>query len=61
MSDIIRRLSNLLCVKSLVTLVLTAVFAWLSVTGKVSQEFMTIYTMIMGFYFGTQTAKGGDA
>ena len=58
MSDIIKRLSNLLCVKSLVTIVLTGVFAFLAVTGKVSQEFMTIYTMIMGFYFGTQTAKG---
>lgn len=58
MSDLIKRLCNLLCVKSLVTLVLTAVFAWLAVTGTVSQEFMTIYTMIMGFYFGTQTAKG---
>ena len=58
MSDIIKRLSNLLCVKSIVTLVLTGVFAFLAVTGTVSQEFMTIYTMIMGFYFGTQTAKG---
>ena len=53
-----KRLSNLLCVKSIVTIVLTGVFAFLAVTGKVSQEFMTIYTMIMGFYFGTQTAKG---
>ena len=58
MSELIKRLSNLLCVKSLVTIVLTGVFAFLAVTGKVSQEFMTIYTMIMGFYFGTQTAKG---
>ena len=58
MGDLIKRVCNLLCVKSLVTLVLTGVFAFLAVTGKVSQEFMTIYTMIMGFYFGTQTAKG---
>ena len=58
MSDLIKRLCNLLCVKSLVTIVLTGVFAFLAVTGTVSQEFMTIYTMIMGFYFGTQTAKG---
>ena len=57
MSDLIKRLSNLLTVKSIVTIVLTGVFAFLAVTGKVSQEFMTIYTMIMGFYFGTQTAK----
>ena len=61
MGDLIKRVCNLLCVKSLVTLVLTGVFAFLAVTGTVSQEFMTIYTMIMGFYFGTQTAKGESA
>ena len=61
MNDLLKRVGNLLCVKSLVTLVLTGVFAFLAVTGTVSQEFMTIYTMIMGFYFGTQTAKGESA
>ena len=58
MSELSKRLSKLLCVKSIVTLVLTGVFAFLAVSGTVSQEFMTIYTMIMGFYFGTQAAKG---
>ena len=58
MSEIIKRLSNLLTVKSIVTIVQTGVFAWLAITGQVNQEFMTIYTMIMGFYFGTQAAKG---
>lgn len=48
------RLSKLLCVKSIVTLVLTGVFAYLSVTGEASQSFLTIYTSIIGFYFGTQ-------
>ena len=52
------RLDKLLSVKSLVTLAQTAVFAYLAVTGKVSQEFMTVYTMIMGFYFGSQVSKG---
>ena len=56
------RLDKLLSVKSIVTLTQTAVFAYLAVTGKVSQEFMTVYTMIMGFYFGTQVSgKGGEA
>ena len=59
MSELIRRAGNLLRVKSLVTLALTAVFAFLAVTGTVSQEFMTIYTMIVGFYFGTQAVKNG--
>ena len=53
----IHRLSNLLSVKSLVTLILTAVFAYLAIAGEVSQEFMTIYAVIIAFYFGTQAHK----
>ena len=52
-----KRLSNLLSVKSLVTLVLTVVFAYMAVTGQISQDFMTIYAVIIAFYFGTQKAK----
>ncbi|MGN0985322.1 MAG: hypothetical protein ACI4OU_02415 [Candidatus Enterenecus sp.] len=48
------RITKLLCVKSLVTLVLTAVFAVLALKGSVSQDFMTIYAVIISFYFGTQ-------
>lgn len=48
------RFSKLLTVKSLVTLVLTAVFAFLSIRGNVDQTFMTIYAVIISFYFGTQ-------
>ena len=48
------RISKLLTVKSLVTLVLTLVFAYLAITGEVGQPFLTIYTMIISFYFGTQ-------
>ena len=52
------RFSKLLTIKSLVTLVLTGVFAYLSVKGKIgSTEFLTIFTAIIGFYFGTQAEK----
>ena len=51
------RLARLLCVKSLVTLALTAVFAFLAFTGEVSQDFMTVYTVIIAFYFGTQSER----
>ena len=61
MDKIIKRLANLLSVKSIVTLVLTIVFAYLSVTGKVSQDFLVIYMSIVSFYFGTQTQKLSDA
>ncbi len=55
--DIKKRVANLLTVKSLVTIVLTGVFAYLSVTNKVGQDFLTIYAVIIAFYFGTQNAK----
>lgn len=48
------RFAKLLCVKSLVTLMLTGVFAYMSVEGTIDQNFLTIYTVIIGFYFGTQ-------
>lgn len=51
------RLSKLLTVKSIVTITLTVVFACLSVKGAVNQDFMTIYAVIIAFYFGTQTTK----
>ena len=58
---IIKRLGNLLSVKSIVTLVLTGVFAYRAIVGKISQDFMTIYAVIIAFYFGTQSQKTQDA
>lgn len=60
MENITKRLGNLLSVKSLVTLTLTGVFAYMSVTGKNSQDFKTIYAVIIAFYFGTQSQKTQD-
>ena len=56
-----KRCANLLSVKSLVTLTLTVVFAYMAVAGKISQDFMTIYAVIIAFYFGTQSQKVQDA
>ena len=58
---IIKRLGNLLNVKSLVTLTLTIVFAVQALRGTISQDFMTIYAVIIAFYFGTQSQKVQDA
>lgn len=52
-----KRLANLLSVKSLVTIILTAVFAYMAVIGQISADFMTIYTVVIAFYFGTQHQK----
>lgn len=52
------RLNKLFSIKSLVTLALTAVFCALSLLGVVSgAEFIAIFTMVIGFYFGTQAKK----
>jgi len=60
-SAIIKRLGNLLSVKSLVTLTLTAVFAVMALKGGISQDFMTVYAVVIAFYFGTQSQKVQDA
>lgn len=53
-----KRLANLLAVKSIVTIVLTGVFAYMTVMGEVSAEqFLTVFTVVVAFYFGTQTEK----
>ena len=55
------RISKLLTVKSIVTLALTIVFCVLSIKGLMSgQEFLTIFTTVIAFYFGTQTEKNKE-
>lgn len=52
------RLDKLLTVKSIVTLLLAVVFTVLSIRGTISgQEFLTVFTVIISFYFGTQKVK----
>ena len=56
--DLKKRFANLLTVKSIVTVTLTAVFSVLALRGTISgTEFLTIFTVVIGFYFGTQRAK----
>lgn len=55
MENIKKRLGNLLSVKSLVTITLTVIFAVLALRGDISgTEFLTIFTTVIAFYFGTQ-------
>ena len=55
MENIKKRLGNLLAVKSLVTITLTVVFAVLALRESISgSEFLTIFTTVIAFYFGTQ-------
>lgn len=59
---IIKRIAALLSVKSLVTIALTVVFTVLALRGDVTgQDFMTIFLMVISFYFGTQSQKMQEA
>ena len=52
------RLSKLFTVKSIVTILLTIVFSYLSIIKIITgQEFLTIFTVVVSFYFGTQHEK----
>lgn len=52
------RLLKLLSIKSLVTLLTTFVFCILSLKGVITADvFMTVFVVIIGFYFGTQKVK----
>ena len=52
------RLANLLTIKSIVTLLLTLVFCYLSAIGTIAPElFMTVFTVVISFYFGTQLER----
>ena len=56
------RLERLLSVKSIVTLILAGTFVHLAIQGVVSsQEFMTVFTMVITFYFGSQMESGGKS
>lgn len=55
------KLAKLIDVKSISTLTMVGVFAFLSVVGEISAEqFLTIFTTVIAFYFGTQSAKKGE-
>lgn len=57
----IKNLAKLIDVKSIVTLILTVVFAVLSLEEKISPEqFQTVFTVVISFYFGTQYRKNKE-
>ena len=52
------KLAKLINVKSVVTIVLTGIFSFLSIRGDISgEQFLTIFATIIALYFGTQSEK----
>lgn len=61
MEPIKKRLANLISVKSIVTIALTAGFLVLALRGDITgSDFLTIFLMVISFYFGTQSQKAQD-
>lgn len=54
----VKRFAKLLCVKSIVTIALTAVAMVLALRGDITgQDFLSVFLMVISFYFGTQSQK----
>ena len=52
------KLAKLVNVKSIITLIICCVFAYLSIIGQIlPDQFLTIFTVIISFYFGSQYGK----
>lgn len=61
MGDFIKNLAALIKVKTIVTLVVVAVFAVMALQSKLQPDtVMTIVTMVVAFYFGTQSERKGE-
>lgn len=60
--EILKNLANLVKVKTIVTLVVIAIYAYLAVTEKITADnVMIITSMVVSFYFGTQSERKGGA
>jgi hypothetical protein len=58
--EILKNLANLVKVKTIVTLSVMAVFVILALSGDIeANSAMIIISMVVSFYFGTQTEKKG--
>lgn len=58
--EILKNFANLIKVKTIVTLVVVAIYAILAITGKITADnVMIITSMVVSFYFGTQHERKG--
>lgn len=54
----VKKLQNLLTVKSIVTIILTVVFSYLAIVGQIANDqVMTVFTVVISFYFGSQSER----
>ena len=62
MDKLKKRFANLISVKSIVTIALTVIFGVLALRRDITgNDFLTIFLMVISFYFGTQSQKVQEA
>jgi hypothetical protein len=55
MDEVLKKIANLINVKTIVTFIVTIVFASLAMRSEIQPDtVMTVVVMVLGFYFGTQ-------
>ena len=60
-AEFVKRIAKLIDVKSIVTIMLTVIFSALALAKVISgEQFLTVFTVVISFYFGTQTSKKGS-
>lgn len=61
MQDFLKNIAALIKVKTIVTLIVVGVFAVLALRSSLQPDtVMSVVTMVLAFYFGTQNEKKGD-
>lgn len=54
----LNKIGQLIIMKKIIALILTIVFCILSLKGTISSmEFLSVFTLVVGFYFGNSVAK----
>lgn len=62
MDKLKKKAANLVSVKSIVTVALTVIFGVLALRRDITgQDFLTIFLIVISFYFGTQSQKVQEA
>lgn len=59
-TELISALAKLLNVKSLVTIALTIGFIVMAVRGDLTNDYSSVYLVVISFYFGTQYQKAAS-
>jgi hypothetical protein len=51
-------LKALLSVKKIISILLTIVFCYMSIIGRITAEqYLTVFSLVIAFYFGQSTAR----